>query len=499
MFDFSDKHIIPFGSSIGTLAHAVLERGIFVKAAGGFSPRPEPGEAASFAMFLSDYQRVAAPTARLIPEEFLRSRPGRLKRIYTMAVERNKHEWFDLDKEAITAGFTKVEKTEWPCGNALYADHGLSKTPVPRLINPRTPRFNSLLGCYTIACEHQVYHNIGEMFGMPCIAKGMNFTQRAELLRRMWDSFDDPIFVGQDASRFDQHTGDLALSLDHEVLKTHFPGDKTLPWLLKKQKDNVMYGRCPDGEIRAELGAMRMSGDMNTALGNCVISAALIYQWTKLRKIHAYAIVDGDDAGTIMERRDYEAYIKGASEYFLEHGYNMVIEAPVDIFEQIVFCQTQPVWVGDHWRMVRNPLKALNNDYAGYHKLSDPHYVRTLFHAIGSAGLSLCSGVPVMQAFYELGMRCGTNAKKVKHIETQLHGWHYYAKSEGLRKAVPVHADSRTSFHLAFGITPDDQVVLERAFATMTMDLRVQQAPGDYHQHELAYSATPIATETIVI
>lgn len=497
MFEFSDRNVIPFGNSIDTLTHAVLERGIFVKAEGGFSPRPEPGEAASFDRFLSDYKTVAASTARLIPEEFLRSRPGRLKRVYSIAIDRNRTDWFDLGKEAITSGFVKVEKTERPCGNALYEGLGTQKEPVPRLINPRTPRFNSILGCYTIACEHQVYHNIGKLFGMPCIAKGMNFTERAALLRTMWESFDDPVFVGQDASRFDQHTGRLALSLDHDVLKVHFPGDKVLPWLLKKQMENVMYGRSPDGEIRADLGAMRMSGDMNTALGNCVISSALIYQWIKSRNIHAYAIVDGDDAGAIMERKDFDAYMLGAREYFLEHGYNMVIEEPVDVFERIVFCQTQPVWVGDHWRMVRDPRKALNNDYAGYQKLADPKYVKSLFHAIGSAGLSLCSGLPVMQEFYLMGMRNGENNKKQRHLETQLHGWHYYARSEGLKKAVPVQDDARHSFHLAFGIAPHDQLALESHFRTMVMDLRVQQAPGKRTQNDLSFSATPIANETI--
>lgn len=491
MFEMSDRSIIPFGSGVDTLVHAVLERGIYVRSAGGFSHRPEPSAAASFDLFLHDYRGVASPTARLTPEEFLRSRPGRLKKVYSLAIERNNQEWFDLRKEVITQGFVKVEKTERPCRSALYPGRQLGKDPVPRLINPRTPRYNSKLGVYTIACEHQVYENIGKLFGKRCIAKGLNFTDRAQLLREMWDEFADPVYVGQDASRFDQHTGLLALGLDHAVLQTHFPGDPTLKWLLRGQLKNVMYGRTPDGEVRAELGAMRMSGDMNTALGNCVISAALIYQWIKRCGIKAYAIVDGDDSGTIMERRDLQRYLDGAVEYFLSFGYNMAIEEPVDIFERIVFCQTQPVWVGSGWRMVRDPLKAINNDYSGYQKMADAKYTANLFRAIGSAGLCLCSGVPVMQEFYKAGLRLGKFVKRTKLIEMQLHGWHYYARSEGMKREAVVTDDTRWSFYLAFGIAPHIQVAMEQTFSQMTLDVVAQQAPGDSSQTDLPQSATP--------
>lgn len=497
MMEFSSDSIIPFGGGIDTLTHAVLERGIFVKSGDGFSPRPTPDPDASFAPFLDAYRSIASPTARLTPEEFLRSRPGRLRRVYDLAVDRNRTDWFDLHKESITQGFVKVEKTQWPCGNALFPEEGTSKFPVPRLINPRTPRFNSMLGPYTIACEHNVYDNIGHMFGKPCIAKGLNFTQRAALLREMWDEFVDPVFVGQDASRFDQHTGELALSLDHAVIQTHFPGDTTLAWLLRQQKKNVMYGRCLDGEIRADLQAMRMSGDMNTALGNCVISSALLWQWLKKCNVRAYAIVDGDDAGCIMERKDFQRYMEGAREYFLSFGYNMVIEDPVDVFERIQFCQTQPVWVGDGWRMVRNPKRALNNDYSGYQQMKDPRYVSGLLYAIGSAGLSLASGVPVLQEFYKMGMRLGKHApRSSKMIELQLSGLQYAANKEGKRKEAPVTDDTRASFALAFGIPPHVQVALEQHLASVQVDLRVQQAPGTKYQSEFSQSAIPIPQGT---
>jgi len=498
MMDHSSDAIIPFGGSLDTLAQAVLERGIFVKSGDGFSHRPTPDQSASFDQFLSTYQGIASATARLTPEEFLGSRPGRLRKVYTLAVERNRSDWFDATKEAITQGFVKVEKTQWPCNNVLYPELSSEKVPVPRLINPRTPRYNSMLGPYTIACEHQVYHNIGEMFGKPCIAKGLNFTKRAQLLRDMWESFVDPVFVGQDASRFDQHTGELALGLDHAVIQTHFPGDTTLKWLLRQQLRNVMYARTGDGEMRADLEAMRMSGDMNTALGNCVISAAMIWQWLQRKKIKAYAIVDGDDAGCIMERKDYDNYMSGAQEYFLSFGYNMVIEEAVDVFERIIFCQTQPVWVGDGWRMVRNVKRALNNDYAGYQQMCRTAYVKQLFYAIGSAGLSLASGVPILQEFYLMGMRCGEKSRRCKFMELQISGLQYAADKEGKRKAAAITEDTRWSFARAYGILPHEQVALEEHIRATQISLVVQQAPGTKYQTELSQAAIPIAVGSTI-
>jgi hypothetical protein len=495
MFEFSNDLVIPFEGDVSTLHHAVLERGILVKTRDGFSHRPTPGAEASFEPFLEAYRSIASPTERLTATEFLRSRPSRLRKIYALAVARNSSEAFDLDREAITSGFVKVEKTKQPCGNVF--DGGVSKAPVPRLINPRAPRYNAKLGVYTIACEHTIYSNIGELFGKPCIAKGMNMDQRAENLYSMWTAIEDPVCVGQDASRFDQHTGALPLRFEHEVLKTHFPGDSTLAWLLRAQLKNLMYGRTPDGEIRAELNDMRMSGDMNTALGNCVITSALIWQRLRELGIKAYAMVDGDDSVVIMSKRDYASYRDGASEWFLQYGYNMVIEPPVDVFEQINFCQTQPVRVGEGFRMVREPRKALNNDYAGHQKCVSQEYVKSLFHAIGSAGLSLCAGIPVMQEFYLMGLRNGVATRKTKGpIEMQLQGWHHLARLQGTRKAVPITDDSRMSFWSAFGIMPHVQVALEEHLRTLQFDFTVQQAPG-INQDILSETALPLANDTI--
>lgn len=486
MFDVSGWLVIPFEGSLDTLLHATMERGLYVKGQDGFCRRPEPDHRATWDRFLRRYEEVSSVTAKLTVAQFLQTRPSRLKKIYELAARRNAVEWFDISLEAQVKGFVKVEKTRQA---STDCEGVTSKAPVPRLINPRSVRFNVKLGCYTVAAEHEIYRNIGVMFGMQCITKGLTFDEKAALLRDMWLDMSDPVYVGADASRFDQHTTSHALDLEHAVLKSHFPGDGELSELLRQQHRNRMRGFTKNGHCKVNLGAMRMSGDMNTSLGNCIISSAMV--WMRLQElgIAAYAVVDGDDSGVIMERRDLERYLDGAEAWFLAHGYTMVLEEPVYEFEQIEFCQTRPVWVGDRWTMVRDYRKCINNDYSGYQKAADPTYWLGLMHAIASCGLSLCSGVPVLQAFYAWGLRHGKHMGRARHIEMQLHGWVQMAKGCPKRSASTISDDTRESFRRAFGLDAHAQVSLERKFDAMGYDPVIRQAVGMCQE---TYSTTAI-------
>lgn len=486
MFDVSGWLVIPFEGSLDTLLHATMERGLYVKGEGGFQRRPAADPAATWGRFLTAYQQFPCTTAKLSVAQFLDTRPSRLRKVYELAAKRNAYEWFNHSLEAQVKGFVKTEKTR----QANTDCEGVtSKTPVPRLINPRSVRFNCKLGCYTVAIEKEVYRNIGTLFGMQCITKGLTCDAKASLLWDMWTSREDPVYVSYDAVRFDQHTGLHSLGLEQAVIKHHFPDDGSLSLLLQMQLRNRMRGFTKNGHCRVELGAMRMSGDMNTSLGNCIISAAMV--WTRLQElgIAAYAVVDGDDSGVIMERRDLERFLDGAEAWYLTHGYNMAFEDPVYEFEQIEFCQMRPVWVGDRWTMVRHYHKCINNDYCGYQKAADPQYWSGLLHSIASCGLSLCSGVPVLQAFYAWGLRHGRHTQGAKHIELQLHGWMQLARGCPKRGVARISDATRESFRKAFGIDAHAQVALERKFDAMGYDPVIRQALGTNQE---LYSETAI-------
>lgn len=67
-----------------------------------------------------------------------------------------------------------------------------------------------------------------------------------------------------------------ALKWEHSIYNAMFRSDE-LAELLGWQLTNKGFARTTDGLIKYEVKGCRMSGDMNTALGNCMIMCALVY------------------------------------------------------------------------------------------------------------------------------------------------------------------------------------------------------------------------------
>lgn len=475
----------PFNSTIDSLNHAVVERAKLVKQpGGGFGPPPRPQAGASYAPFLQRFRPTTLPSGPMTTAEFISSRPGRKKGVYRRALAKGAglHFAAEAKRLARTQFFIKVEKTEQPSCNSFTGRK--AKVPVPRLINPRDPLFNLELGKFTVQVEHSIYHDIGLMFGRPCIAKGMNFWERAATIEGHFNEFQDPVWVAGDASRFDQHTHTLSLKFEHDVLKRYYPGNKWLRFLLRHQFNNTGFGFTSDGFLHADLGDMRMSGDMNTALGNCIISAGLV--WLRLQELglRGYALVDGDDFGVVMERADSERFMQGASEWYLRYGYNINWETPVDVLEQVEFCQTHPVWTPDGYCMVRNPHKVLNSDLCGYSQCANDRYYLALVHAIGQSGAKVAAGIPILQAFYHTAMRLGKQNDAVKLIEFEKYWYAQYTRGLTVTHK-EVHPKTRTSFELAFGCPPHVQEAVEESFQYIT-SLNLKPGgynPRIYHEH----------------
>lgn len=476
----------PFNSTLDSLTHAVIERAKLVKApTGEFTRPPQPTPEANFSAFIAAHAVVAQPSVPLTTSEFIASRPGRKKRLYKSVVEQTRGNRLGdeyLRKLAVTQFFIKVEKTHQQATNLFTRE--TSKCPVPRLINPRAPLYNLALGKYTVAIEHTVYDDIAKLFGRPCIAKGMNYVERAATIVGHFEDFQDPVWKGGDASRFDQHTSALPLRMEHSVIKAYFPGDRWLAQLLKLQLDNRGYGFTQDGFISASLGAMRMSGDMNTALGNCIISAALIWTRAKELGIRVHCLIDGDDFGVVMERADIAKWERGASEWYLRYGYNIKWEDTVDIIEKVEFCQTHPIWVPQTednpvgYVMCRNPHKVVNSDLCGYSQCSNDKYYLALVSAIGQAGCTLASGMPILDSFYHMAERLGKPNPKQHLVEFQKYWYGQYLR--GIKRVErAVHPDTRLSFELAYGYPPHVQEQLEAAFELIVgIDL---DKTGFYH------------------
>lgn len=474
--------IAPFNHNIDTLERAVKERVFFVKENGQFVPPPRPQEG-YFQSCLDETTALLEPllpsTAPWTHQEFLDSyRDGRKKKVYKQALDRYETESINIKDESRVSVFVKREKT----------DRTTKLDPVPRVISPRSPIFNVEIGVYLKKLEHMMFKSINQLFGHDTVFKGYTYERQAELLREKWDSFHCPVAVGLDASRFDQHVSKEALKWEHaQYLKCfHGSDQRKLSNLLKLQLNNYCSGNAPDGKLKYTVEGTRMSGDMNTSLGNCLIMCCMIHQYSLDRGVKISLANNGDDCVVFMEKRDLLAFSTGLDAWFRKMGFNMTVEKPVYTFEHIEFCQTKPIFDGNMWTMCRNPWTALSKDSVmldhrkGFFKL--------WLNAVGTGGLSLAGGLPIFDSFYRMLQRSGSSSYKSNTREWNIEdlsgmtSWSFRHGGSG-RSSCQVTDDARISFWDAFGVLPDDQVELELYYDSMN----ITSDMGDLYQGRPIY------------
>jgi hypothetical protein len=466
-----DVDIVPFINSLDTLVRAVTERVFLVKGEYGFTrpPRPAPGV---FARELLPVLRILEPllpsTAPVSHQSFVDRYSGRKKQIYQDALEDMRIGRYTLEEDASVKVFVKYEKT----------DRTTKSDPVPRVISPRNPRFNIRVGRYLSPLEERIFDSLGLMFHPthPTVIKGFNASDSATVLYDKWQLFNDPVAVGLDASRFDQHVSADALRWEHGIYKRCFSQKKhkeRLAKLLSHQLINNCSGIVPDGEVRYVVNGTRMSGDMNTSLGNCVLMCAMMKAYFLHKHVDAQLANNGDDCVVFLERRDLNHFMDGLTGWFLKLGFNMAVEAPVDVFERLEFCQTKPVFDGVEWIMCRNPHTAITKDSVMLKNWDSPSLFMGWLDAVGTGGLALASRLPVFQAFYSSYVRSG----KKRAIPKELLPWSFRNLCSGMKRTPGiVLPEARCSFWEAFDITPDEQLELEAYFCRFN----VSPVPGPY-------------------
>lgn len=477
-FGYQWWHVRPFEGDVRTLQHAIIERCLVVKRAGVFASRPACIDRKAYVRALAAFKQVAGHSSPLTAHEFAMSRPGRKKRVYLELAKDFDLTLYDFTREATTSAFVKCEKTQQRTEKPPNRDTGYDKDPVPRCINTRGPPFHMLYGRYTVPTEKMLYSEWNTVFGHTAMFKCMTYSERAENLLVHWEhvsQYGQPVCVSLDYSRMDQHQGEAALKFGHACNACHYDTihQPVLDRVLRLQLRNVARARCKDGSIKAKLGAMRMSGDMDTSSGNNSIAAGNMYEflldngcsleWTRVA-------IDGDDNLIILPSQFLDRLVS-ISDWYLRRGFTLTLEEPVYIFEQIEFCQMHPVFLGHKWMMVRDPNKVLNSDLSGYANCLRLRYARELYHAIGIGGLSISAGIPILQEFYLMAQRIGLKGRSLGQFADVAHfGWARIAHMEGLYgKAIPVSDDARMSFWKAFNIAPSDQLAIEADLRTITL------------------------------
>lgn len=440
-------------NNLANLTRGLVERVFRVNTPQGLQPPPQPAPgyfASSMSGAFKAVTRYLGQAAPVDYDQFVEYYRGRRRTIYRAAADSLLH--IPVRRaDAKLKTFVKAEKVNFSS----------KPDPAPRVIQPRDPRYNVAVGRYLRPVEKRVYQAVGKAWGGRTILKGLNARDTAMAMRRMWDQFDQPVALGLDASRFDQHVSAEALRWEHGVYLSMFRGDarNELRELLSWQIHNAGVAFLPEAKVKYSVEGCRMSGDMNTSTGNCLLMSMMVYQWALNIGVRCRLANNGDDCVVIMEARDLPTFTSGLNEQFTRWGFTLTSEPPTRVFEEIEFCQCHPVFDGEEWLMVRNFNTSVSKDLV---TLLD---VESSFgkwaSAIGECGLSLTGGLPVLQDFYHCLKQCG-HGRYRGEVEGVYFGEGLRMMSSGMERGLrPITAAARVSFALAFGILPDEQEQLE--------------------------------------
>lgn len=388
-------------------------------------------------------------------------------------------------RDSVLSPFPKFEKQD------------LGKAP--RIIQPRTPRYNLRLGRYLKGNEKLFYEGINKAWGRrtpATVIKGFDMYTAADILRQKWEVFSDPVAVSIDAVKYDMHVTAPALKYEHSYYTNSFdhatPRQRSeLSQLLSWQVNQKGVAYCDDGRVKFSVVATRASGDMNTSLGNCLLMCSLVFAYCKHVSVDAELGNNGDDCVVIMERADSARFIDNLATWFGNVGFRMGVDGITDCFERLEFCQSQPVWDGARWRMLRNPLTCMIKDPICLAPVHTPKGLNRWRNAVGMCGLACASGMPVMQSFYRCIAKNTTTASK-KYINSVFRNTAMQERIGNNMGVVKYIADeARVSFYEAFGVTVDMQLAYECYYDNLELT--------DDENHDSITTNIPIIDEAQLI
>lgn len=351
-------------------------------------------------------------------------------------------------------------------------------TKDPRAIQARSPRYHVQLARFLKFGERPIMAAVSRSEVWPRLtettifAKGLDVFARAELIKTKRDACGkDPAVMAIDFHRYDQHIGPAALAYEHQFYREcykHSPEKGLLDWLLNKQLVNTGKFRTSNGTLSYTVEGCRMSGDVNTSLGNNLLTAAVSYGMATKHGLLIDFLCDGDDALLFCRKAD-EARIRAVIEpHMAQAGFKVELGATAWMLEHVEFCQSRPVHNGERYVMVRKPAKAITQDTTGFGKWTVPGRQRALLGAVGTGGGHLSTGVPVLQEYYRQIRSHGVWKGWDKEISTTGLGYQAKLAARAIGRPLwadpyikPITARARVSFCHAFGYTPEVQKHLE--------------------------------------
>lgn len=336
----------------------------------------------------------------------------------------------------------------------------------PRMIFPRSPRYNLMLASWLKPFEHWLWGNLksraisGTGNSRVC-AKGLNQQQRANLIARKMREIPNCVVFEVDARAFEAHVDVWQLLQEHSVYESAYPSDGDLKKILNRQLLNFGVTQCGLGFSR-EGG--RASGDFNTGMGNTLVMLAVVMGTMSQIGVRQWdTLVDGDNALIFIGEQDRFRVVAEFAQIALQiSGHEMVLERPTSVIEEVRFGQSAPLLRKSGWTMVRDWRKVVSHMTSSHHHLRDPGFAWEFLRGIAACESFLANGVPILWAF----TRCLLTRTEHVGLFRRHFLRDYQVLGVDVEGVLPRMADepdlvARMSFERAFGVTPDQQRNIE--------------------------------------
>jgi len=352
----------------------------------------------------------------------------------------------------------------------------LLKPSKPRLVAPRSPRYNLVLASYLKPLEHAIYRKLKGSRGRGIrstriVGKGLNLVQRAALIKEKMENVGEGCAVMEvDGIAFEAHNTRSDLKREQSVYLAAYGGSKELRDLLSCQ---LNYNGITANGIRFKRKGGRASGDFNTGLGNTLVMVAIVRAAMKLlsrrRRVRWDCLVDGDNALLFVHPEDIWVLSEFGTAVATVSAQELTLETPVNRLEGVVFGQSKPCWDGLEYKMVKNPFKTLSGAFSGYRHFDKYSFGLKVLKAISRCELVLARGIPVLEPYFERAIELLDGVPDLPDPSDFIEGRHIEAISILRREGSSlsqargrgISERARISFAEAWGIDPERQRELE--------------------------------------
>lgn len=320
----------------------------------------------------------------LEPKDYIERYSGQMRKRYEDAYDLYLARGY-WPGDAHVKSFVKAERV------VAYSDYrAIHKKVKPRLIHPRKPLYNLLLGCFLKPLESSLKKY--RLLGPRNTLKGLDLKQRASVVLKHVEFVGDCEVYEVDCSSFDGHVNGFTLGAEHSIYNKIFK-DPFLKQLLKQQLRSSCTSNCGYSYTLHS----RCSGDVNTSLGNHLINMGMIesYMLGKYGKTRKWSyVVDGDDALLFVKKGVAINYVEFVS-HFRAMGQEVKLEGPYAPAD-LTFCRSKIYYGPNGPTFVRDPRRILGGLLTVYRHLENlPSYYFQI--ALGETHVS--NGVPLVQEF----------------------------------------------------------------------------------------------------